>query len=341
VTYIMGAGLVRAPRAGTPQAQTLAALRAQARARNLALMDRINPHLPQVALDYQRDVLPLTPSGNATERHIIRAYVLKAAQVFPAEAGQAQFWATVLGRDAQAVRKLLADLPALEEAIRAKLVKRGGVGYAQPSPESFPTVESFTAWVRACGAIPMITWLDGTSAGEANAELLLDAMQARGGAALNIIPDRNWNLQDPAAAALKRAKLKEIVTAAEARALPINIGTEMNKLGLPFVDDLGGEVLRLYREGFLRGARVMVGHALLARYADFSYVSRAAESEFSSVTARNSFFASVGSLPPLTERVAAKLEDLGAARALSVLRDSAVSGSWTLSAVVGREQPLS
>jgi hypothetical protein len=328
VTYIMGAGFGRAPTAGTPQAETLAGLRAQARARNVALMERINPRLAQVALDYEKDVLPLTPSGNATERHIIRAYVSKARQAFPSPAPLAAFWAKVLGLDHAAVAKLLGHLPSLEEVIRAKLIKRGGVGYVQPSPQSFPTVESFTAWARSCGAIPMITWLDGTSAGEADPKALLDALEERGCLALNIIPDRNWNLKDPAAAALKRAKLAQIIAAAEARALPLNIGTEMNKLGLPFVDELGGEVLEQYREPFLRGARVMVGHAVLTRYAKFSYAGPEADAEFKDRAARNRFFESVGALPPLTENVARKLGELGPARAMSALRDAAPCGKY-------------
>jgi len=176
----------------------------------------------------------------------------------------------------------------------------------------------------------MITWLDGASAGEANARKLLDAMQERGCAALNIIPERNWNLKDPAAAARKRAKLAEIVALAEARHLPLNIGTEMNKPGLPFVDDLSGEVLRRHREPFLRGARTMVGHALLARYAGFSYAGPEAAAEFRDVAARNRFFESVGALPPLTEALAARLESLGSGRALAALRDSSAKGTWRL-----------
>ena len=52
-----------------------------------------------------------------------------------------------------------ADEPALEESVRAKLVKRGGIGYVQPSADTFPPVDDFIAWVRGCEAIPMITWL--------------------------------------------------------------------------------------------------------------------------------------------------------------------------------------
>jgi len=324
VTYIMGAGFGRLPRDGSPQAEGLAGYRRRARDRNVALMDRINTKVPEIAIDYQRDVLPLTPAGAATERHMVRAYINKAKQAFPDAAGTAEFLAGLLDRPLAETTALIADMPSLEDAIRARLVKRGGVGYEQPSEDAFPTVDEFVEWVASCEAMPMITWLDGTSTGEKDGAELLQCMRDKGAVALNIIPDRNWNISDPAARDTKRANLAAVIESAEKMGLPINIGTEMNKRGLPFVDDLDGEVLSLYREPFLRGARVMVGHSVLLRYANFSYVGAAAAEEFSSVTEKNAFFEAVGALPPLTADAAGKLEDMGPEKALASLRDACV-----------------
>lgn len=328
VTYIMGAGFPRMPAAGTPQAKALQAFRDQARARNIALLGRVNPRLPKIALDYEKNVLPLTPAGVATERHIIRAYNLKSRAAFAKPDELTAFWAETLGKDAASIGKLLADEPALEEAIRPKLVKKGGIGYEQPTTTTFPPVEDFVAWVRSCEAIPMATWLDGTSNGESNENKLLDVMVEKGCAAVNIIPDRNWNLRDPKQAEVKRANLAKIVAAAVKRALPVNIGTEMNKAGLPFVDDLGGEVLRLYKEPFTRGAQLMVGHQILTRYANFSYAGTAAAAEFKKLADRNAFFASAGALPPLTEAVDRQLTDVGPVKALTAIRDVVRKGAW-------------
>ena len=327
VTYIMGAGFARVPSSG-PQARTLGELRAGAQARNAALVARINARLRAFAVDYRRDVLPLTPAGGATERHIIRGYLNRARALHSGDAALAASWAEILGRPSEAVLKLLADPPALEEAVRSKLVKKGGLGYEPPSPSGFPPVEEFTAWVRSCEAVPMIAWLDGTSGGEADAKRLLEVMQAAGCAALNIIPDRNWNLKDAHEAAKKRAKLAEIVAACDARGLPLNIGTEMNKRGLPLVDDLSGEALRPHRASFLRGARVLVGHSLLLRYAGFSYAGAGAAAEFPELRRKNAFFERVGGLPPLTETLGRKLEDLGPAKALAAMREAAQAGKW-------------
>ncbi len=320
VTYIMGAGFVRSPAAGTRAADDLAAYRRRAGERNQALIARIHQHLPEIALDYVRDVMTLTPAGNATERHIIRAYVRQAAHRFGEGDSAVAFWSGVLGKDGETTRRLMAEAPRFEEAVRARLVKRGGLGYEQPSESTFPRAADFTAWVRACGALPMITWLDGTSAGERDAQALLDCMCGHGCVAMNIVPDRNWNIADPEERRRKIANLGTIVAEAERRGLPLNIGTEMNRHGLPFVDDLNGEALRPHRAAFLRGARIMAGHSLLARYADYGYLSPAAEQDLTEVKERNAFFEAIGALPPLTEAQARDLQAGGAGKALDWFR---------------------
>jgi len=323
VTYVMGGGFARRPQEGTPQAEGLAGYRHRARSRNEALIERINARVPEIVLDYEADVLPLTPAGAATERHIVSAYIRKARDVTGQHADEdALFWSGLLEKDFEETVELLSDEPQLEEAVRARLVKRGGIGYQAPSPDTFPPVEEFIRWVRSCGAIPLTTWLDGTSQGEADAQVLLESMQAKGAAGLNIIPDRNWNYADAATRELKSAKLAEVVAAANALHQPVNIGTEMNKRGLPFVDDLSGEALRPYRETFLRGARIMVGHTLLLRYADMSYIGEKAEAEFADVKLRNDFFESVGALPPMDQAAVKRLEDMGPEKAYGWFRDA-------------------
>jgi hypothetical protein len=317
VTYIMGAGFTRLPTAGSSQAEGLDGYRRRAQERNLALISRINPHVPEIAVDYEQDVLPLTPRGGATERHIIAAYVNKAAM---ACADVAAFWAKTLDKGAASTQALLDDRPSLEDAVRSTLAKRGGYGYEQPSEDTFPAVDDFIDWVRANGAIPMTTWLDGTSAGESDARGLLEYLRDKGAVALNIVPDRNWNVSDPAARATKIANLNAIVAGAVDLHLPVNIGTEMNKLGLPFVDDLAVEALRPHAETFTTGAQIMVGHTLLARYAALPYAGQAANDMFADVVAKNDFFAAVGALPPLSVALAEKLSDMGTDGSLSWFR---------------------
>ncbi len=323
VTYIMGTGFYKTFPDGTPQAETLAALRAGATRRNEELIARINAKLPAIALDYRRDVLPLTPKGVATERHIIRAYAEAGRRAFPDPAVRAAFWAPLLKTAPEAAAALETDVPKFEEAVRSALAKRGGIGYQQPGLDTFPPAERFTAWVRACDAIPAVTWLDGTSGGEADCPRLLDLLRGMGCATVALIPDRNWNIKKPEEKAVKVAKLDELVRASAARDMPLIIGTEMNKAGLPFADDLTGPVLARHAEIFRDGARFIVGHTLLGRYADMPYLGERACAAFPAIPDRNAFFTAVGGLPALTEAGAERLLEAGPDRAFDQLAQAA------------------
>ncbi|MEA2012991.1 MAG: hypothetical protein U9O87_07945 [Verrucomicrobiota bacterium] len=307
VTYIMGAGFTKIPKSGTKQAEGLAGYRQRAKERNIALIKRVNAKLSEIAINYDNDVLPLTPSGAATERHIVIAYIKKAENNFADKNDLLNFWSNVFGETKEKTLEIVNDLPLMENVVRAKLAKRGGIGYVQPSVDTFPSVDEFIDWVASCGAVPMITWLDGTNDGEADAKALLTCLKDKGATALNIVPDRNWNFADAETQALKVAKLSEMVESADSMGLPINIGTEMNKAGQPFADDLNGKILSKYKNIFLKGARIMVGHSILAKYADFSYCGEKAKEKFSDIFEMNAFFEKVGTMPPITLEFAEQL----------------------------------
>ncbi len=293
ITYHMGIGFTsgRAPAAVAP---ILAAMRARAGRRNRDMAARVNAHLSPVAIDYDRDVVPLTPGGNPTERHLLVAY-LRAAAALPDPAG---FWAQKLGVPLEQIQGLMGDIPALQNLIRARLMKRGGVGYVQPSPAAFPTVADFHRLIEACGALPCVAWLDGTASGEEPAVELLDFWLGQGALALNIIPDRNWNIADPVARRLKVGKLHEIVRLAQERDLPLNVGTEMNAFGQKLVDDLAAPELAPLRDAFLDGASLIYGHTALGRACGLGYQSEWARAHLPARRERNAFYTRVGQLLP-------------------------------------------
>jgi len=320
VAYVMGLGFGERPSAGTPAATGLSNLRARADQRNRALVQRVNAALPAIAIDYDADAVTLMPGGLPTERQLVRAYLRKSRQVFPVGPDFKSFWAETLAMTEDAMHALTTDEAAFEEKARARLVKRGGLGYEAPSPQTFPATRAFMDWVRACGALPAVAWLDGTSAGEADAREYLRQMREQGAAALNIVPDRNWNIADPALREVKTRKLRETVAAAEDLGFPINIGTEMNRRGLPFCDDLNGDALRPYKEIFRRGARIVIGQTRLARWADYPYGGEQAQQDFASVQDRNRFFANVGAGPAFDAATEAQLERQGPRQALDWFR---------------------
>lgn len=329
VSYIAGSGFVTPFANGSLQATTLDHYRQKAIERNLALIWRINSKIPEIAIDYISDVVPLTPTGNATERHIVQAYIQKSVNSATNLQNLHKLWSGILGKSVAEVERIFQNTTPLEDLVRSRLAKKGGVGYEQPTFETFPKVEDFFAWTRSCGAIPLESWLDGTSKGEENGEAFLELSREKGALGLNIIPDRNWNIKNPEIKMLKYNKLIEIVRIAEGMDFPLQIGTEMNKPGLPFADDLEGEYLKPFKNAFLNGAKILIGHATLQRFAGFSYSGVEADDYFShNLKHKNDFFASVGELSPVNTAIADKLRNAGTDKSFSVIQDALKKGNW-------------
>lgn len=308
IAYFMAAGCTRRPAAGTQAADTLAGFYRTARARNEEMMARVNACLGDVQLDYRRDVLSLTPAKNATERHLLAAYNQKAREVFPDEGELCRFWAEKLGIPYPDACELVRHPLRLQETIRGRLMKKGGAGYVPPDAGSFPSVETVSDFAREIGALPCLTWLDGTNPGEEDAGELVELMLSKGCVCANIIPDRNWNIADPHEKALKLRKLDEFIRACRDQGLPIAVGTEMNRAGQPFVDDFRAPELRPYVQDFLDGAHFFWGHTLLARHADYGYFSPRVQDAFGGARRRrNKFFQLVGELPYPSARKLAEL----------------------------------
>jgi len=290
ISYHMGVGF---PSANVPvqQKSFLAGLRQTAQQRNRDLMERVNKYLNPVELDYEQDVLTLTPSGNATERHMCSAYAHKAAAIFDKADELADFWSEKLGMEITTSQ--LPDSRDLLNAIRAKTMKRGGVGYVQPGKGSFPRMADTNSFILAAGGIPVHTWLDGTSDGEQAMEELLEVAMSTGAAAINVIPDRNYT---PGASSVKLENLYHVVELAEKLHLPVVEGTEMNSPGQKFVDDFASKELEPLVPVFLKGAHIVYAHSVLQRKAGLGYTSERAKKNFKNVADRNNFYKEVGSL---------------------------------------------
>ncbi len=304
ISYHMGIGFPSA-KLKSKQKEFLLNLRETAQQRNRDLMERVNKYLKPVELDYEQDVLVLTPSGNPTERHICLAYARKASEMFKNPKGLSDFWAEKLG-----VKIEESQLPEgrdLLNTIRAKTMKRGGVGYVLPDKGSFPLMADTNRFVLAAGGIPVATWLDGTSEGEKHIEELLEVAMSTGAAALNIVPDRNYTV------GVKNEKLQNlyhVVALAEKLHLPLVVGTEMNSPGQKFVDDFDSKELAPLVPVFLKGAHIIYAHSVLqqkcrlARHTSggLGYTSEWARKNFGSVAEKNEFFEKLGSsLEPKNE----------------------------------------
>jgi hypothetical protein len=290
ITYHMGVGFPRAAVDGWLN-DFLFSLKKTAQERNLDLIERVNKYLNPVELDYKQDVIALTPAGNPTERHISLAWARKARKAFADQKQLAEFWTEKLGVDAESL-----DLPEgrnLLNAIRAKTMKQGGVGYVRPDAGAFPKMEETNKFILAAGGIPTLTWLDGTSDGEKEIEKLLEIAMRSEVAAINTIPDRNYT---PGVKDEKLANLYQMAELAEKLGLPVVVGTEMNSPGQKFVDDFDSRELSPLRAAFLKGAYIVYAHSVLQQRSRLGYTSDWAKGSFENVAAKNEFFEKLGRL---------------------------------------------
>ena len=298
ISYHMGVGM---PFSTVPETMQdfLDNLKTTAQKRNKGLMERVNKFLSPVELDYQNDLSPLTPADNPTERHMCLAYARKAQAVLADEDALAKYWTDMLGTDAKELG--LPEGRELINTIRAKTMKKGGVGYVEPDRGSFPTMAQMNEFILASGGIPTHTWLNGTSDGEQEIESLLQVGMETGVAAINVIPDRNY------APGVKDEKLKNlyhVVGVAEKLDLPVVMGTEMNSPGQKFVDDFDSAELKPVGQVFLKGARIVYAHSVLQRNAAIGYTSDWTKQNFKTKADKNTFFENLGAkLTPQTENL--------------------------------------
>jgi hypothetical protein len=279
IAYHMGVGLARP--ASHP---FLSQMRQSAAQRTRELLHRVNAFLLPVQLDYDGEVVPLTPKGNATERHLCAAFERKAAQVFPDDAQRAAFWKDKLG-DAP------PSGPELQNLIRAKTMKQGGAGYVRPDQGSFPAMADMNRFLLEAGAIPTLAWLDGSSEGEQRIEELFAVGMAGGVAALNVIPDRNYT---PGVKDGRLKNLYDVVELAGKHHFPIIAGTEMNAPGNKFVDSFGTAELAPLAPILLRGAHIVYAHTVLQRLCGLGYLSQWAKAAFKTTASKNEFFEQLG-----------------------------------------------
>ncbi len=306
VYYALGIGFTSSTPA-KEAAEPLADMRRQSESRNRAVLERLNDHLQPISIDYATDVQSLTPAGNATERHIVQAYIdAVRAQRPDADA----FWAEKLRVPVGEVQVAMKREKDFQNLVRAKLIKRGGVAYMASDPDAFPLIDKVHKLIIACGALPCATWLDGTSVGEQSIEELLDLLVEKGAAALNIIPDRNWNIADEDVRQMKVKNLYHVAEIARQRDLPLHVGTEMNSPGQKLVDDFDAPALQPLRSAFLDGAYFVYGHTCMQRVLGLGYQSEWALTFLPHRRDRNHFYTRLGKLVVPCSEAADRLRTL-------------------------------
>ncbi|MCM8762404.1 MAG: hypothetical protein NC929_03705 [Candidatus Omnitrophica bacterium] len=255
IYYLCGKGFLKSPDDNSEAGKFFGYIKGIAQKRNREVIEKLNEYLGEVRVDYYRDVLPLTPSDNPTERHITEAYQRKSEEVMGEKVDI--FWSDILKMGADKIRDTRTNKRAdFQELLRKVLIKYGGPGYMPPEKKNFPSFDETVRMIEKAGGIPVGTWLDGTSNGEQDPEKLLEFLSDKGIKAIAIIPDRNYNIKDKEEQKLKIRKLDEFITVCQKMKMPVVCGTEMNKFGQPFVDDFTNPVLKRYLSYFHSSAEL-------------------------------------------------------------------------------------
>jgi hypothetical protein len=281
--YLCGKGITRNPAESSPEMRNLARMRAALERRNREITrkvaelfrDRLGADGPT-----WEDVVGLTPRGNATERHVAFAVLLRLRELATQQGKPpAEIMTALCGSTPPAE----GDDATLQIFLRAKLLKAGAPCFVREDPDAFVSVADLRGIFLAFGSIPTYPVLGNpVLAGEQNIEALLDRLESMGFYAVEVIPTRNT-----------RERLAEIVSAARRRWWPVFNGTEHNTPeSRPLLDPfyLDPE----FEPWFRQSTALLLGHQRLVAQGKQGFVDLQGTPTISDPKARFEYFSQAG-----------------------------------------------
>jgi hypothetical protein len=289
---VLGIGFTAPPLPEDEHGRLIASLPERTREYARTMLARLNPLLSPVAVDFENDLLPMTPSGNAGPGHIAATFIGKAEETFPDAADRAVFWADVLGRSPEDVECLWSDRGEFMDVVQEKLLR---MAPEESSSAAYPAAADLFRAFEASGAAACILWRGGASGGVADAGKFLDDAVNWGARAAALTPDACWNIADPAEKERGLAALSDFMAAARKRNLPVLAGSFMDGPRQKFVDSLDAPELSPYVRDFADSAFWLYGHAVLQRAIGAGLTSDWAHRHFGpDRAAANAFYAEAG-----------------------------------------------
>jgi hypothetical protein len=259
--YLCAKGVTRIPPDSSAAMQALSSMRAALERRNREMAAKV-ARVFQERLGADGPtwdaVRALTPRGNATERHVAWAALIRLRAL---AAERRASLSEIIGRCCAAAPPAAANDAALQIFVRSKLLKAGAPCYVPEYEEAFVSPEELRQIFLAFGAIPTYPVLGSPiTSGERDIAALLDRLEGQGFYAIEVIPHRNT-----------RERLAEIVSTARRRWWPVFNGTEHNtperrSLLDPFALDPE------FEPWFRQSAAVLLGHQALASRGEPGFV---------------------------------------------------------------------
>jgi hypothetical protein len=281
--YLCGKGVTRTPAESSPEMQSLARMRAALERRNREItvkVDKLFRDRLVVSGPTWQEIVALTPRGNATERHVAYAVLLRLRSL---AAEQAKPLADLITALAGTTPPPQGDDATLQIFLRSKLLKAGAPCFVREEPDAFVSVAELRGIFLAYGSIPTYPVLGNPIlAGEQSIPALLDKLEAQGFHAIEVIPHRNT-----------RERLAEIVSAARARWWPVFNGTEHNTPETkPILDPFALDPE--FEPWFRPSTAVLLGHQRLVAQGLPGFVNRDGQPTIADAQARFEYFRQAG-----------------------------------------------
>ena len=285
--YLCGKGITRNPAESSPEMRNLARMRAALDRRNREITAKVaEVFRDRLGVDGPawEDGVALTPRGNATERHVAYALLLRLRELATKQGKPlAEIMAACCGTTPPAG----GDDATLQIFLRSKLLKAGAPCFVREDPDAFVSVADLRAIFLAFGSIPTYPVLGNpVLAGEQNIETLLDRLESMGFYSVEVIPTRNT-----------RERLGEIVSAARRRWWPVFNGTEhTTPESRPLLDPfaLDPELEPWFR----RSTALLLGHQRLVAQGKQGFVDLQGTPTISDPKARFECFSKAGENDP-------------------------------------------
>ena len=281
--YLCGKGVTRMPAESSPEMRSLAGMRAALERRNREITGKVGKLFrDRLGTDGPtwENVLALTPRGNATERHVAYAVLLRFREL---AANQGKPLSEIMAACCGTAPPAGDDDATLQIFLRAKLLKAGAPCYVPEDADAFVSVAELRRIFLAFGSIPTYPVLGNpVLAGEQNIEALLDRLEGLGFYAVEVIPHRNT-----------RERLREIVFAAQRRWWPVFNGTEHNTPETrPLLDPFALDPE--FEPWFRQSTAVLLGHQRLVAQGEPGFVDLNGKPTISDSKARFEHFSRTG-----------------------------------------------
>ena len=225
------------------------------------MISKLNDFLQQIGSDIRIGIDEIREKWAkelVRERHIAKALRIKIFEEFSTDKKRKIFLEKLFKN--MEPQSLLDDVPALENEIRARLLKKGGVAYAKENEKAFPEIEKVIEIIVNAGGIPCYPVLLDDKNGnyteyESDSVKLLEKLNEKKVSSIELIPGRNdFN------------KLKEFVLFFDKNGFVVTLGTEHNTPAMEPVTVSCREGKALDRELVsisYRGASVIAAHQYL------------------------------------------------------------------------------